>query len=99
MPVWPVMLILEWSTPSRTQILGGLLGGGEVQFGEMRSEDAIHLFGERLMQVAGAEARLHVCHWNSQVEGGERAAERCGGIALHDDQCGTLGREHVFERA
>ncbi len=79
------------------EIGGGAGGGGEMKGGEAAGENAVHLLGEGLEHVVGAEAGFHMGDGDVMVKGGEGAAERAGGVALDDDQIGLLGRQDGFE--
>ena len=77
--------------------MGGGLGGGKVESGEPAGDHAVHLFGERLGEVVGAQAGFDMGHRDSLVEPGEGSAEGSGGVALNDDEIGALGCEDGLE--
>ena len=76
------------------EIPGRAFGGGKVQRGQRRRQHAVHLFGEGLAQVVGAQPGFDVGNGNALVKGGERAAECGGGIPLYDHQIRPPGGEH-----
>ena len=92
-PELPVTKMRSPATPSAASRLGGQRGGGEVQGGEARGHHPVHLFRKRLRQIAGAQSGLDVSHGNVLVEGRQRARQRGGGIALHQDHVGPFGRQ------
>src|SRR6185437_14913225 len=71
---------------------------GEVERCEARGEDAIHLFGKRLRDVAGAKAGLHMRDWHAGIERGQRSAESGGGVPLHDRDIGALALKDRLQR-
>ena len=57
--------------------------GSEMQAGQPGGENAIQLFGERLVEIPGAQPGFDVRDRNTAVEGGQGAAEGGRRVALH----------------
>ena len=86
-----------WGDAFGQQIIFRRFGGREVQRGQAGGDDAIHLFGEGLRQVAGAQSGFHVTHQHVLIKGRQGAGERGGGIALHDQHVRLLSLDHGLE--
>ena len=74
-------------------LLGAQVGCGNLsrckqQVGVSVDGDAIFLFGPGEAEVVRSEARLDMRDRDAGGEAGQRAAERAGGVALHDEQIG-----------
>ena len=68
-------------------------GRREVHLGDGTYELAVHLLREGCIDVARAQARLHVRDLDLGVERGQCGHEGGGGVALHDQPAGT----HLFQ--
>ena len=84
--------------PFGQEVAAGGGGGSEMQRGHARGDQAIHLLGKRVRQVAGAQSGFHVRHGNAAVERAQRAGHGGGGVALHDGEVERLGRQYGVER-
>jgi hypothetical protein len=80
------------------QIGGCELGGREQQIGARIDRGATFLLGPWELQVVRPEARFDMGHGHAGGERSERAAERAGGIPLHDQQVGWAGKHGGYCR-
>ena len=71
--------------PLRQQVALRAGGRRKLQLGEGRGHPAVHLLGEGLIPVVGAQPRLDVSDGNPVVVGGQRADECRVGVTLHQD--------------
>src|SRR5262249_61702974 len=83
--------------------LGGGRGGGGRGGDEERVRDEVHparvhLLGEGVLEVTGAQARLDVADAHAAVEGGEGRAHGGRRVPLHEQPVGPLLLEHRVER-
>ena len=63
-----------------------------MQQSQLRDQTAVGLLRERVKQVVGAQAGLHVANGNLLVEGGQGGGEGGGGVSLNQHQIrGMLG--------
>ena len=81
----------------QVEVLGSAFGGGEVKSCDPSGKDPVHFLGKGFMRIAGAESCLDMADWDFGVEGGQRAAEGGGSVALHEDDVGFLFSEDGFE--
>ena len=77
------------------QRLSRRLGRREMLVGDRRDDAAVHLLGPRLIDIARAQARLHMAHRHLAVIGGERPDHRGRGVALDDHAIGPFGIHHI----
>ena len=59
-----------------------------MQAGQLGRENAIQFFGERLVEIPGAQSGFDVRDRNTAVEGRQGAAEGRRRVALHHRQIG-----------
>ena len=97
MPELPVTEMRRAVDAFGQQIAFRRLGGREVQGSEAGGDHAIHLFGKRLREVAGTQPGFHMSHRYVLVESRQRAGERGGGIALHQQHVRPLGMDHRLQ--
>ena len=76
--------------PGSAQVGRRLIGGSKMQLGDLGDQAAVGLLRERIKDVVGAQASLHVAHGNLVVEGGQGCSKGGGGIALHQHQIGPV---------
>jgi hypothetical protein len=70
------------------QVLAGGFGRREVELGNRRGEPTVHLFGERLVLVVGAQPRLHMPERDFVIERRQRGDEGGGRVALRQHDLG-----------
>ncbi len=61
---------------------------------EMRSDDAVGLFGKRCEKLTGAEPGLHMTEGNIPSRAGQRRGNHGRGIPLRQDHVGSLPTEN-----
>jgi hypothetical protein len=74
--------------PLAQQVLARGLRRREVELGNRRGQPTVHLFGERLILVVGAQPRLHMPERDFVIECGKRGDEGGGRIALRQHDLG-----------
>ena len=84
--------------PSASRLLCAVSVGAKCRAASRVVDHAVHLFGKRLRKVAGAQSGFHMAHRHVLVEGRQRAGERGGGIALHEQHVRLLGLDYRLER-
>ena len=70
----------------------------EVQAGEPRGHQTVHLLGKWLRQVSGAQTGFHVSYRHMLVESRQSRCKCGGSITLHQHQVRTLRMNYRFER-
>jgi len=83
--------------PLLEQVLPVQFRGREVQCGQARRKHPVGLFGPGRVEVAGAQACLHVPNRDVVVEGGKGSAEGRGRVALDEDKVGFGLREEAVD--
>ena len=61
-----------------------------MQLGHLGDQAAVCLLWEGVIEVVGAQTRLHMAHGDLVVEGGEGGGKGGGGVALHQHQVGAV---------
>ena len=79
------------------QVLFARLRRGEVVLAHDVDRLAVELLGPRAVDVVRAQAGLNVPHGDLQVEARERRGETGRGIAVHEDNVGSLVLENRLE--
>ncbi len=90
MTVLPVTATAASSTPSRRRLARETGWGGEVEGGELGGQPPVHLLGEGVVAVVGAQARLEVDHRHLLVERRQRRDHRGRGVALDHHGVGPV---------
>ena len=72
---------------------GGAARRHEVRVGDEVHHAPVHFLGERVLEVAGAQAGLDVADAHATVEGGDRGAHRRRRVALDEQPVGLLAGE------
>lgn len=65
-----------------------MLGGGEVEAGDLRDQTAVHFLWERAEWVTRPKTRLDMADGDFAIEGGHGSGEGGSGVALDDDIVG-----------
>ena len=68
------------------EVIGGRC---EVEAGNAGDQLAVQFFRERRESVVGSQPGLHVNHWQPDLDRRERTGHRGGGVAVHEDHCGS----------
>ena len=93
----PVRAMRSRGTPSDSRVSTLWLGRGEVITREARDQDPVHLLGEGTRRVAGSKPRLDVADGDAVKEARQRAGHGGGGVALDQQEVGTLAGENGVE--
>ena len=80
-----------------SQVLGRVVGRREVQVRHPAHDDAVHLLGERLLQVARAQPGLDVPDADLVVERAGGGDHGRGRVAMHEHQVRLGGGQHRVE--
>jgi len=72
------------------QVVNGLGGRGKVQAGQLGDQAAIGLFGERIVEIIGAQSGFHMPNRDPVVKSCQGSSEGGGGISLHQNQLRML---------
>ncbi len=89
MTVLPVRCTSRGGIPSLSSAARACAVGGKVNRGQPGGQHPVHLFGERLIAVTGAETGFDVTRGNSLEVGGEGGREAGHGVALHQQDVGA----------
>jgi hypothetical protein len=85
--------------PLLLQVAGGAWGGGKVQVGHARRQDAVHFLGKGPPGIPGAQAGFHVGYGHPAVECRQRSTQGGGGIPLHQHHVRHLAFHDRLERS
>ncbi len=73
------------------------LGWREQTIGETVDHAAVHLFGPRPSQIAGAQPGLDMADPAAGIESGKRRRQRRRGVAVHQDPVGLLRGDNPLD--
>ncbi len=82
--------------PLLEQVLPRALGWREVQLGQRPGQLAVGLLRPGRIEVAGAQARLHMPHGDLLIVGGQGGGDRGRGIAVDQHDVRLLLGQHLF---
>ncbi|MNP04986.1 hypothetical protein D3C76_969250 [compost metagenome] len=79
------------------QVVHGLLGGREMPAGQLAGDHPVGFLGERIAEVAGAQARFDMAKGNPQVETRQCSTHDRGRVALSQYHIRFLGLQYAVE--